>query len=267
MDVGAALRQAREQRRLSIADVAHTTRISVRMLEAIEAGRFDQLPGGLYTRGMLRAFAREVGLDPEQVVALYRNHSETQRERSPASEPAEVQSDRLHVIRSALASGLERLARRIDPTWYVAAAGLLMAWMIWVPGDARAPSSSASAERPAELPSAPKTPDDERAVGTAGAASEPSAVGLAGESLRVELRANAQCWVTAFADGQRALYQLLDAGAVESLSARNELVLRVGNPAGLALTVNGQPGRSLGDGRRPVTVRVTPQTYRDFILP
>jgi len=238
------------------------------MLEAIEAGRFDQLPGGLYTRGMLRAFAREVGLDPQQVVALYLTHLDIKPERPAPTEGKHVQSDRPDGIRLALASGLARIARRIDPTWYVAAAGLLMAWMIWVPGNAGAPSSSVSAERTAELPStSPVTGDNERAVGTAGGPSEVNAVGLAGESLRVELRANAQCWVAAVADGKRALYQLLEAGAIENLSARNELVLRIGNPAGVELTLNGQPGRSLGDGRRPVTVRVTPQTYRDFILP
>src|SRR5882672_4642351 len=78
MDVGDSLRQARELRHLSIDDVARVTRISARTIAAMEAGRFERLPGGFYTRSMLRACAREVGLDPEQTVGAYLGEVEHQ---------------------------------------------------------------------------------------------------------------------------------------------------------------------------------------------
>ena len=218
---------------------------------------------------MLRAFSREVGLDPESTVAAYRAQVEIPRETAARIQHPDVQPNRLRTVRGQLASALRKIGRSIDPTWYVAAAGLLAAWMIYVPSETdRARASAASPEPPAAPVSASaEQVDDDRAVGTTGVPPESSAIGLSGESLGVELRAIEQCWVSAVADGHRVVYRLLEPGDRESLSVREELLLRVGNPAGLAFTMNGREGRQLGDGRRPVTVRVTPETYRDLILP
>src|SRR5919106_3125843 len=68
MDVGGALRDAREQRGLSLDRLSQTTKISVTILRAIENNRIEKLPDGIFLRGFLRAYAREVGLNPEETV-------------------------------------------------------------------------------------------------------------------------------------------------------------------------------------------------------
>jgi cytoskeleton protein RodZ len=74
-DIGARLRRAREQAGLSLRQIADTTKLSVRSLDALERNRIGQLPGGIYRRAMVRAYASEVGLDPEPTLrdflALY----------------------------------------------------------------------------------------------------------------------------------------------------------------------------------------------------
>lgn len=60
--VGEVLAQARVLRAMSIEDVAATTRVPVRYLAAIEAERFDLIPGLVYIKGFVKAFARAVGL-------------------------------------------------------------------------------------------------------------------------------------------------------------------------------------------------------------
>ena len=72
MDIGAELRRARVSRHLAIEDVARVTKISPSVLRAIEQNEFGSVPGGLFTRGFLRSYAREVGLDAEAIVQLYR---------------------------------------------------------------------------------------------------------------------------------------------------------------------------------------------------
>ena len=72
MDVGGELRRARTARHLSLAEISNRTKISPALLHAIEDNRFDRVPGGLFTRGYLRAYAREVELDPEAIVEQYR---------------------------------------------------------------------------------------------------------------------------------------------------------------------------------------------------
>src|SRR5712692_5411474 len=71
MDVGAALRDARERRSLSLDQLSRATKIRVANLRAIENNEVDKLPGGIFTRGLLRAYAREVGLDLEDTVQRY----------------------------------------------------------------------------------------------------------------------------------------------------------------------------------------------------
>jgi hypothetical protein len=68
---GEKLRQQREQRGIALDAISNTTKISTRMLRALEDEHFDQLPGGVFNKGFVRAYARQVGLDPEEAVADY----------------------------------------------------------------------------------------------------------------------------------------------------------------------------------------------------
>ena len=71
MDPGATLRHAREQRRLTIGQIADATKISLANLQALEASDYERLPAAVYARGFVRAYAREVGLDPAEMSEQY----------------------------------------------------------------------------------------------------------------------------------------------------------------------------------------------------
>jgi len=71
MSFGEELRRAREGRRTTLRQVASITKISVSTLQALEAGDISRLPGGIFSRGVVRAYAAEVGLDPEASVARF----------------------------------------------------------------------------------------------------------------------------------------------------------------------------------------------------
>ena len=66
--VGESLRVAREERGLSIAEVAQSLKFAPRQIEALEQGRFDLLPGGTFVRGMVRSYARLLKLPPEPML-------------------------------------------------------------------------------------------------------------------------------------------------------------------------------------------------------
>jgi cytoskeleton protein RodZ len=68
---GDRLKKEREQRGISLEDIALTTKIGTRLLRALEDEKFDQLPGGIFNKGFVRAYARHVGIDVEQAVADY----------------------------------------------------------------------------------------------------------------------------------------------------------------------------------------------------
>jgi len=69
--VGRLLRDQREARGLSVTDIEKQIRIRRAYIEAIEAGRFDLLPGAAYIPAFLRAYASHVGLEPEKVLTAY----------------------------------------------------------------------------------------------------------------------------------------------------------------------------------------------------
>jgi hypothetical protein len=69
--LGAYLRHHRRARSMSLAEVSRITRIPGASLEAIESDRFDELPGEVFVRGFLRAYAQSIGLLPDEVLARY----------------------------------------------------------------------------------------------------------------------------------------------------------------------------------------------------
>ena len=68
---GKSLIKEREARGVSLEDISGHTKISVRMLKAIETERFDQLPGGIFNKSYVRQYARYLGLDEEQIASEY----------------------------------------------------------------------------------------------------------------------------------------------------------------------------------------------------
>ena len=70
-EFGDKFRKAREKKNLSLDDVSNVTKIGSRMLQAIEEEHFDQLPGGVFNKGFIRAYAKHLGLNDEDAVTDY----------------------------------------------------------------------------------------------------------------------------------------------------------------------------------------------------
>src|SRR4051812_325633 len=61
--LGSYLRREREQRQISLAELAQTTRIPIRILEQLESDDHARLPADVFVRGFLRSYARVLGVD------------------------------------------------------------------------------------------------------------------------------------------------------------------------------------------------------------
>lgn len=69
---GENLRREREMRGVTLEEIAESTKISTRLLRALEQEQFSELPGGVFTRSFIRAYTGYLGLDAEHVLAEYR---------------------------------------------------------------------------------------------------------------------------------------------------------------------------------------------------
>jgi cytoskeletal protein RodZ len=81
--IGENLRLAREARGVALRDISEQTRISMRYLEAIEADDYGRLPGGIFTRSFIRAYAKFIAYDEDQAMEEY---GRTLSERGVANE-------------------------------------------------------------------------------------------------------------------------------------------------------------------------------------
>ncbi|MGA7314925.1 MAG: helix-turn-helix transcriptional regulator [Silvibacterium sp.] len=70
-EFGNELRRARESQGIRLEEISDSTKISSRYLTALEQDQFEQLPGGVFNKGIVRSYARVVGLDEEDCVSRY----------------------------------------------------------------------------------------------------------------------------------------------------------------------------------------------------
>jgi len=75
---GEELKRERELREITLREVSESTKISLRYLEALEQNAFENLPGGVFNRGFVRAYSQFIGIDPESMVDAYMLQENTQ---------------------------------------------------------------------------------------------------------------------------------------------------------------------------------------------
>jgi cytoskeleton protein RodZ len=260
---GEILKRAREAKGLALDDLIRTTKINRGILQALEASDFARLPAPIYTRGFVKAYAREVGLDPAQTANNYLSELEIA---TPSPLPMSLASSPSRAELMALDDDnanilLTHQARRLGGVVTVACAiGLVL--YVWSFGRQREPSPPL-VEAPAAATDAARAEAPPQAVPDAVTASPAPAE--TGGPLQIELRPAGLCWVAATADGTRVLARLLRSGDQHTISVNDELTLRVGDPGALTYSINGRAGRPLGRAGEPVSVRITRENFRQFI--
>ena len=268
--VGARLRTAREKQGISLRQIADRTRISVMALEALERNDIKRLPGGLFTRAFVRAYAKELNLDPEQTVedflAQFAQESVAVGARGrPIEDNQAIESDR------RMAETVVRLILLSIPI-----AGIVIYFGLRQPA---APSSEVGAPQAPAEQAAPEVKPTEPVKATAGAvqpsetpapASVPAPPGVSPPSsgaLTMVIAPQSDCWVSLTIDGQKASSELLLSGQRREVRAVKEIVITVGDGAACAYTLNGVTGRPFGAPREVVTRRINLDNYRTFLMP
>jgi cytoskeletal protein RodZ len=93
-DLGARLKQARSDKGVSLNDIATDTKIAVPTLEALERNDFGKLPGGIFARAFVRAYAVAVGVEPEGAVTDFlTEYARWEKEREKTAKRPEISAD------------------------------------------------------------------------------------------------------------------------------------------------------------------------------
>ena len=95
--IGEQLRLAREGRGIPLREISDQTRISMHYLEAIESNDYKRLPGGIFNRSFVKAYARYVGYDEKEAIEGYtrymRNSGDSSEEVSTTPHHSKVYTD------------------------------------------------------------------------------------------------------------------------------------------------------------------------------
>jgi cytoskeleton protein RodZ len=262
--LGAQLKQAREQRGVGLDEVAQTTKIGTRFLLALESDHYEQLPGGIFNKGFIRAYARAVGLDEEQAIADY----------IAATEPGVVKTE--HPSQPPSRTLEPRIEAEVgdsgDLPWGALAIVLVLValglagWGFYsreshkvgnvpVPSPAEATPTSGEQPPPEENSTPPQSSTgqpsstpvasaDKGATTTAKSTENPTSPASDAEagsseyfSVRVNVREDS--WLSMSADGKPILQGKFLAPAQKSVKARNQVVVQTQNAGGVEFEFNG----------------------------
>ena len=282
-EIGRELAEARVRAGLSVEELSRRTKLSVPTLLAIERNQMGTLPGGLYARAMLRAYAREVGCDPEDIVRRFRADGDEHIDPLEMLDRMAATANGSRAIEPLHSSEIDAADhRRAVRNTALLAVVLLFGGAFYVTGGRiphveaikrfthRAPPpppAFAPAPAIAAEPSAPTSRAAEKPVGTAADKSTTQPADRDAASLRLEIQPHESCWLSATADGQRVIYRTLNAGEHAQVEAKEAVDLRVGDPAAFAFTINGAAARVLGAAGEAVNIHLTPQNYREYLSP
>jgi cytoskeletal protein RodZ len=226
LEIGTRLRNAREERQISLETIAARTSIPVRLLEAIESGDADSLPEPVYIRWLIQQFANTLELDGEELAKRFPvgSGSPVDLPRFSISLPSfQPRPIHLYFLYLTLVVGsVYTVSRALDNS-------VLRADRLPPPS---LPSGQ-TADRPRSNPVRPvvATPNANRAV-------------------VVEIKVKDDCWVKVIADGKTQFEGMLTRGNHRIWQADRALTVRAGNAGGVYVAVNkanakqlGQPGK------------------------
>src|SRR2546427_238813 len=186
---GATFKRARESKGISIEQIAGETRISARFLLAIEAEEFHILPGGIFNRGFIRAYAEKVGLDPDQAFADYERLT-------PIREISETPT--------TVTASPQKMDKRLYP---LAIGGLILLIAIVYLGMRESSNTTQIASPP---PAPPSTPAPAASPSAPPPAPEPATVApepepprpAPADALRLDVEVKETTWIKVYADGK-----------------------------------------------------------------
>jgi cytoskeleton protein RodZ len=218
---GVLLRQAREQRGVTLKQAAEATRISERYLRALEEDApLDDLLNPAYARLFLKNYAKFLNLDPDEVAPPPVEH--------PAVEPPVVD-----VLRPAM-----RPPGRVLSRLLVAAAVAALVFLGITRNYGRQ-EPRASTPPPAPPPTQSAQPSPSPSVSP----SPPVVNGL-----QAQLKVTARSWVSATADGKNVIRETVDPPRSLKFNADRDLELIFGNAGGVELLLNGETVPTGGSG-------------------
>jgi len=237
-DFGENLRRQREALGVDLEAISAVTKISVRLLQAIEGEQFERLPGGVFNLNFVRQYARHLRLDEEKIIAGYRQATAPPPVDPQAPPPRAAPSTQWPVLSAVRQQRWLRLWVPVGLLVLALVLALAGGWRRWRAAQVTAVAlpKAASPVPPAPAPLAQAQPAEAAPRAEVGAA-----------PVNLEIRATQAVWVSAAADGQIRLRETMKPNQSQLVTAEKQIWLWIGDAASVVLTLNGKPQPAIGE--------------------
>jgi cytoskeleton protein RodZ len=262
---GAKLKREREKKGITLDDISLSTKIGTRLLRALEDEHFEQLPGGIFNKGFVRAYARHLGMDEDQTVADYLAASgdvppaknlepqiaealEARAEEQPGG-VAQIPWGYLAIALSLVALGFAVWGFNSREKERESREAAVQAGPAVTPAQASTTVAVPSSPPPVSDASRTATEDNAKAASVpppATTSMSPTAPPAAGEFV-VLIKAHDESWISMKVDGNPASEATLVAETEKSLLAKDSITIRAGNVGALDFYFNGKKLPSQGE--------------------
>jgi cytoskeletal protein RodZ len=242
--VGQELKRERELRGISLREIAEDTKINFRFLQALEEDRFELLPGGFFTRGILRTYARYLGIEEHVILNLYQETIQEQ-------EKPDDKEGRHHLPIEPPEKTKKALGYSVMAVFMTA---LLIVFFILIQKRPSEPVSALEKPAPAFVEQKESPPPEIKSE-------------TAAQELQLELAFIQETWIQVYADGELKLDAIQQAGERLQITAQESLRLNVGNAGGFTFTLNGLQGRPLGPSGAVINdLLITLDNFQEFLI-
>jgi len=228
-------------------------------LEALERSDLSRLPGGIFTRAFVRAYAEEVGLDPDRTIQDFIAELPPEAATATARSAAVEDGEKLESDRRAVATVLRLVLISLPIIVLVVYYGSHRAPLPEAPSSGTGSGSQAAAGEPqaaSPVEPVPTAPEPAAAI------VNPQTSGIS-----MELAPTAACWVSVTADGRQVFERLMNAGDKQVVTAEKQVAISVGDAGAFAYTLNGRRGKALGAAGKTVRARITLANVPEFQTP
>lgn len=229
--VGTILKEAREAKGYTLADVERETSIRSRYLQAVENDEYEKTPGEVFVKGIIRNYGNFLGLDGLELVTQYKaSAAGVAAEAARSKGIREVEKVRLNIQlkdKRDIGSGTGKLEMPKLPLKQIAAGVACVAIL-----------AAGYFAIPAAIDYAKSLPKDEpKQTEQVQTEAKPAAVL---DKVTVDLEAEGSCWLEATADGKEIFAGMLQAKDKKTFTAKEKLVIKYGNIGAMKIKVNGE---------------------------
>ncbi len=250
--IGQELKRERELRGISLKEIADATKINVRFLRSLEEDRLEMLPEQFFRRGIIRTYAKYLGLDEQSALNTYLEGLQT-RETQETSNGAKKSK----VRESPESFPKEKKISLLFAFMVLVILALIIIMYFVFRNDESPPPDTSKMESTIQN-------IEEKPITTPSITQEEPEIEL--EELNIEITVQQETWLEIFADQEMVDSGIKAPGERLQFKALQEFLIHIGNAGGITYTINSEEGIKFGElGEVKRDIQITLDNYQDFI--